>query len=218
MISKKQYTVNFPARLFKHSLGMFIIVLSLLQVSNVSAEEISVVINSHPESNDDSFSKQQKTQIYIVSGTVTSNLTESPSVEITYLPSPSKSKIGKKNNLKKNKKKVESLAQKVTNKNKVEKTETKNYRVIVLPKSQPPSLFAGKNSQDVIVPIRDYRLKIIEYTSGVELSPLINSKIQHFGHYKSLKILTSNSQQSQVRPPPQQYYYFELKLVRYSGC
>lgn len=206
MISKKQYTVNFLAKLFKHSLGTYIIVLSLLQVSNVSAKEIPVAINS-PESNDDSLSKQQKTQIYIASGTVISNLTESPSVKITYLPSSRKNKIEKKNNLKKNKKKIEPFIQKVTNK--VEKTETKNYRVIVLPKSQHPSLFADKNYSDLIVPAREYRFKNLESISFLDSFIIIEFENTEFVYYLSKNFKASNNSVLHVRPPPiQQYYYF----------
>lgn len=206
MISKKQYTVNFPAKLFKHSIGMFIVVLSLLPVSNVSAEEIPVVIKS-PESNDESLSKQQKTQIYIVSGTVISNLTESPSVEITYLPSSNKSKTEKKNNLKKNKKKVEPFAQNVTNK--IEKTETKNYKVIVLPKSQRPSLITGKNSSDVIIPARENKFKNLESISFLDPVVIIEFKNTEFVYYLSKNFKASNNSVLHVRPPPmQQYPYF----------
>lgn len=201
MISNKQYNANFTSKLFKHSVDVLIILLAFLLVSNVYAEKTLIIINSYPQSNKDSLSKKQKTQVYIVSGTVTGNLIENPSVEIKYLTNSDKKKNEKKHNIRQNQKTISSVAQKVTNK--VEKAEPKNYRVIVQSRSQLPSLFAGKKSSDLIVPARDYRFKIIECTLTIELSLLIDSSILHFEYYKSFKIFTPSHQQSHVRPPPQ---------------
>lgn len=221
MISNRQYTANFTWTLLKQAVCVLIIVFPALLFSQTSVEEISLKISSQPDPNEDSLPKQGKVQIYIVSGTVTSNLTESPSVEITYLPSSDKSKKEKKINLEKNQKKTEQIAQKV--KKNVEEVEPKNYKTTVFPKSpQPPSLFAGKNSSDVIVPARDYRLKVFENTPFANLWTFIKSKNIDFVYYLSYNIKTSNSSSLFVRPPPTKNYtlflgVFENKTVVKSG-